>query len=158
MHHATDSSPVLFRQQTLGTRESEILTCWAGTDDFLEAVAARIDAHRGSGADPPPCFAWIPAAMIVGVIDDLLAPVPEVVNRRGAWFLVMAYLEARQEPRRWYSLSDDEASCLSWMFPVQDSDRERHEDDELGPRELVALYLYERSGRAPDWFQPMPEA
>ncbi len=152
-----DSSPVLFRTQPFGARESEILVHWAEIDAFLEGVATQIDAIRCSGADPPLSFAWIPAVRIAEIIEESLAPIPEAVNRRGLWFLVMAYLDARQEPRRWYSLSDDEVSCLAWMFP-EGNGGDRNEDDALRPRELVALYLYERAGRAPDWFQPMPEA
>lgn len=155
MRYATDSSPVLSRKQALGTRESEILSRWAGIDSFLLRLGGRLDTLGGSGVDPPIPFAWIPASLIVEITEELLLSTSEVVNRQGLWFLVMVYLDARQEPRCWYSLTDDEASCLSWMFSRGD---DHNEDDELLPKELVALYLCERAGMAPDWFQPMPEA
>lgn len=155
MRYAMDSSPVLSRGPVLSTRESEILTRWAGIDAFLLHLGERLDGFGGSGADPPTSFTWIPTALIVEATEELLASAAEDVNRQGLWFLIMAYLGARQEPRCWYSLTDDEVSCLSWMFPRGD---DHNEDDELLPKELVALYLCERAGMAPDWFQPMPEA
>lgn len=150
-----DYFPALSRKQVLGARESKILTRWAGIDVFLLRLGERLDAFGRSGADPPTSFTWIPADLIVEATEELLASAAEDVNRQGLWFLVMAYLDARQEPRCWYSLTDDEASCLNWMFPRRGS---HEEDDELLPKELVALYLCGRAGRAPDWFQPMPEA
>ena len=155
MRHATDSFSALSRKQVLGTRESKILTRWAGLDAFLLRLGERLDAFGGSGADPPTSSSSISAARIVEITEELLASAVEDVNRQGLWFLVMTYLDARQEPRCWYGLADDEVSCLSWMFPRGD---DHNEDDELLPKELVALYLCERAGMAPDWFQPMPEA
>lgn len=155
MRHATDSFSALSRNQVLGARESKILTRWAGIDAFLLRLGERLDVFGASGADPPTSFTWMLTALIVEITEELLASAVEDVNRQGLWFLVMAYLDTRQEPRCWYSLTDDEVFCLSWMFQRGE---DRNEDDELLPKELVALYLCERAGRAPDWFQPMPEA
>lgn len=77
------------------------------------------------------------------------------VRASSLWFIIAVYLEARQESRRWYELSDDDAQHIMRVLSL---DQRPNKDEPLSRRALVLAYLLDHSGWAPSWFRPLPEA
>lgn len=142
----------------MSANDASALRRWEPIDRFLVCAAALFDRSVRNGQARSLSVAWLPACAIADVLAEMaqrrVKKSPEV-SQASLWFLAMAYLEARKTPRYRYELDSNEEEYLQWMFPehtIEDP------DEVLAPRHLVGLYLFDRKGWAPDWFQPLPEA
>lgn len=127
--------------------ENIALSRYPQIEDLLAAVERAL-INLGRADEPPASLAdgnhFFQLLSEVGS-EWICAKLPRV-SAASLWFIVAAYLEARQEPRCWYELSDDHADHLVWVFSLEERP---HEDEFLTRRELVLAYLTERNGWAP---------
>ena len=158
MRLAPNSALLTFRfcRQRWPAQETKRLHRWSGLEVFLAVAQEAIDRERGSGADPPD-YRTIQAWLIGWVLDyasSRRATLPSTATLGTLWFVLASHLEAARNPVSVYELDDEARAYGRWIFPDGDwSD----EDRELGARESISLYLYERGGWGPDWFRPMIE-